>query len=84
MMENVVKINFADITEGLTAFITIALMPLTYSIGDGLTLGILSYVVIYMINNIITKDSNNRKRISPVMYILAFLFIVKLVVTGGH
>lgn len=84
MMENVVKINFIDITEGLPAFITIALMPLTYSIGDGLTLGILSYVVINMINNITTKDSNNRKRISPVMYVLAFLFIVKLVVTGGH
>ena len=37
MMENIVKIDFSDFTEGVPAFLTIALMPLTYSIGDGLT-----------------------------------------------
>lgn len=84
MMENIVKVNFKDITEGVPAFITIALMPLTYSIGDGLTLGILSYVIINTVNNILTKETGNKKRISPIMYVLAFLFIVKLIVTGGH
>ena len=82
MMENIVKIDFSDFTEGVPAFLTIALMPLTYSIGDGLTMGILSYVVLNLINNIFTKDASKRKKVSIVIYILAVLFIVKLVVTG--
>ncbi|SHH17112.1 NCS2 family permease [Clostridium grantii] len=82
MMENVINVDFADITEGIPAFLTIALMPLTYSIGDGLTLGILSYVVINVINNFFTKDKSERKEISIVMYILAFLFLVKLIIAS--
>jgi len=82
MMENIVKIDFSDFTEGVPAFLTIALMPLTYSIGDGLTIGILSYAVLNLINNIFTKDASKRKKVSIVIYILAVLFIVKLVVTG--
>ncbi|MFD3156496.1 NCS2 family permease [Haloimpatiens sp. FM7330] len=82
MMENIVKINFADFTEGVPAFLTIALMPLTYSIGDGLTIGILAYVILNLINNIITKKKEDKKKISIVMYILAILFIIKLVATG--
>ncbi len=82
MMENVVKIDFSDFTEGVPAFLTIALMPLTYSIGDGLTIGILSYAVLNLINNIFTKDPSKKKKVSFVIYILAILFIIKLVVTG--
>lgn len=82
MMENVVKIDFTDFTEGVPAFLTIALMPLTYSIGDGLTIGILSYAVFNLINNIFTKDKEKRNYVSPVMYILGILFILKLVATG--
>ncbi|MBU3188871.1 NCS2 family permease [Clostridium bowmanii] len=82
MIENIVKIDFSDYTEGVPAFLTIALMPLTYSIGDGLTMGILSYAVLNLINNIFTKDPSKRKKVSVVIYILAVLFIAKLVVTG--
>ena len=82
MMESIVKINFSDFTEGVPAFLTIALMPLTYSIGDGLTIGILSYAVLNLINNIFTKDASKKKKVSVVIYILAVLFIIKLVVTG--
>ncbi|WP_102400612.1 NCS2 family permease [Haloimpatiens massiliensis] len=82
MVENIVKINFTDFTEGIPAFLTIALMPLTYSIGDGLTIGVLAYVILNVINNIFNKE--NKKKISVVMYILAILFIAKLIVTGIH
>ncbi|MCB2297488.1 NCS2 family permease [Clostridium tagluense] len=82
MIENIVKIDFSDYTEGVPAFLTIALMPLTYSIGDGLTMGILSYAVLNLINNIFTKDPSKRKKVSVVIYILAALFIAKLVATG--
>eukprot|EP00831_Metopus_contortus_P010654 TRINITY_DN14161_c0_g1_i4.p2 TRINITY_DN14161_c0_g1~~TRINITY_DN14161_c0_g1_i4.p2 ORF type:complete len:481 (-),score=53.82 TRINITY_DN14161_c0_g1_i4:21-1463(-) len=46
MLGAVKNIDFSEITEGLPAFLTIALMPLTYSIGDGLTIGILTYVTV--------------------------------------
>lgn len=78
MMENVVNIDFSDFTEGVPAFLTIALMPLTYSIGDGLTMGVLSYAVLNFINNIFTKDREKKKKVSIVIYILAIVFILKL------
>ncbi|MCB2288418.1 NCS2 family permease [Clostridium sp. CS001] len=83
MMENIVKIDFSDFTEGVPAFLTIALMPLTYSIGDGLTMGILSYAVLNFVNNIFTKEPSERKKVSGVIYILAVLFIIKLIATGS-
>jgi AGZA family xanthine/uracil permease-like MFS transporter len=82
MMEGVTKIDFNDYTEGVPAFLTIAMMPLTYSIGDGLTMGILSYAVLNFINNIFTKDPSKKKKVSIVIYILAVIFIAKLYFTG--
>ncbi|MBU5590882.1 NCS2 family permease [Clostridium sp. MSJ-4] len=79
MIENVVKIDFSDFTEGVPAFLTIALMPLTYSIGDGLTIGILSYVIINLVNNIFSKE---KKKVSPVMIVLGIIFILKIIFTG--
>lgn len=46
MIEPVLKINFSDVTEGLPAFLTLAVMPLTYSIADGMFAGIVSYVLL--------------------------------------
>lgn len=73
------NIDFNEITEGLPAFMTIALMPLTYSIGDGLTLGVLTYVFVNLLYNIIAKKED-RKKISIVMIILAVIFLVKLLI----
>ena len=63
----------------MPAFLTIAAMPLTYSIGDGLTLGIISYVVINLIYNIFFAKSKEKKtKISWVMYLLLVVFILKI------
>ncbi len=78
MLESVMKIDFTDFTQGFPAFITIAAMPLCYSIGDGLTLGVLSYTLINLLNNIFGKKEN-KKPISIVMYILSIIFILKLI-----
>ena len=78
MLGAVKNIEFDNITEGVPAFITISTMALTYSIGDGLTLGILSYVVINLIYNAICKDEKKRTKVSPVMIVLAIIFIFKL------
>ena len=82
MIGSITKIDFNDFTEGVPAFLTIILMPLTYSIGDGLTIGLLSYAVLNGINNMLTKDHTKRKKVSIIIYILALIFIAKLYYTG--
>ena len=78
MLGAVKEINFDNITEGVPAFLTIAAMPLTYSIGDGLTLGILSYVIINTLYNLFSKKEDKIK-VSWVMYVLAVIFVLKLI-----
>ena len=77
MLTSITKIDLDDITEGLPAFITIIAMALTYSIGDGLTIGVLAYVFINLFYNLIAKKEE-RKRISLVMITLSLLFMAKL------
>lgn len=77
MLGSAKNIDFDDITEGLPAFITIAMMPLVYSIGDGLTFGVLSYVAINVLYNLFSKKKE-KKKISVVMIILAIVFLIKL------
>lgn len=78
MLGAVKEIEFDNITEGVPAFLTIAAMPLTYSIGDGLTLGILSYVIINFLYNIFAQKEKKVK-ISAIMYVLAVIFVFKLI-----
>jgi AGZA family xanthine/uracil permease-like MFS transporter len=59
----------SDFTEALPAFITIIMMVLTYSIADGICLGILTYVIVKMC-------CGRFKDLSVMMYILAAFFIV--------
>lgn len=70
MMEPVLKIDLSDYTEAIPAFLTIILMPLTYSIAEGLVMGVLSYVVIKLV-------SGRYREVSPVMYILAVFFVIR-------
>lgn len=77
MLGAVKNIEFSNITEGVPAFLTIALMPMTYSIGDGLTIGVLAYVVINLLYNIFFAKED-KKKVSPVMVILAIVFVLKL------
>ena len=72
MMESITKIPFEDFSESLPAFICIITMPLTYSISNGILLGMITYVLMNMI-------CGKFKKITPVMYILAVLFILKFI-----
>jgi AGZA family xanthine/uracil permease-like MFS transporter len=73
MMSSVLKIDFSDYSEAIPAFICVLLMPLTYSISDGIVLGHLSYVLINLL-------SGKRKKLSLGMYILAGVFLLKFLV----
>ncbi len=72
MMEPVLRIDLSDYTEAIPAFLTIILMPLTYSIAEGLVMGVLSYVVIKLV-------SGRYKEVSPVMFILAVFFVIRFI-----
>jgi len=72
MMTSVVKINFEDLTEAIPAFAAIIAMPFMYSISEGISMGVISYTIIKLI-------SGKRKDISPLMYVLAILFIMKYI-----
>ncbi|NLJ95787.1 MAG: NCS2 family permease, partial [Clostridiales bacterium] len=74
MISSIIKINFDDMTEAIPAFLCIIAMPFTYSISEGISFGIISYVVINLISGK-AKD----KKISIVMYVLAVLFILKYI-----
>ncbi|MGQ1892010.1 NCS2 family permease [Thermophagus sp. OGC60D27] len=70
MMSPILKINFDDYTESIPVFLTIIMMPLAYSIAEGIVFGMLSYVALKLL-------SGRTKEVSWVMYLLAILFILK-------
>ena len=72
MMEPVRNIDFDDATEAIPSFITLIMMPLAYSISAGIMLGMISYVIINMC-------CGKFKKLTPAMYILAVLFILKYI-----
>ena len=72
MMDSIGKINLSDISEALPAFVTIIMMVLTYSIANGIILGLLCYVLLKLF-------SGKHKQITLTMYILAILFIIDLI-----
>ena len=72
MMEPVTKIKFDNFSESIPAFICIITMPLTYSISNGILIGMITYVILNMI-------CGNFKKITAVMYILTVLFILKFI-----
>jgi adenine/guanine/hypoxanthine permease len=72
MMSPILKINFDNITEAIPAFLTIIMMPLTYSIAEGIVFGMLSYVLLKLL-------SGKAKDLTLVMIILAVLFILKFI-----
>ncbi|QKG78792.1 NCS2 family permease [Tenuifilum thalassicum] len=73
MMSPILKINFDDFTESIPAFLTIIMMPLTYSIAEGIAFGMLSYVILKAL-------SGRVKEISLVMWILTLFFLLKFMV----
>ena len=74
MLTSVTKIDFNDMTEAIPCFIAIIAMPFMYSISEGISMGVISYVVI----NLITGKAKEKK-ISALMYVLAVLFVLKYI-----
>ena len=71
-MSAILKINFDDFTEGIPAFLTIAMMPFAYSIAEGIVFGMISYVALKAV-------TGRYKEISATMWILSGLFILRII-----
>ncbi len=72
MVSSILKVDFEDLTEAIPAYLCLIAMPLMYSISEGIAIGVISFVVI----NLICGKS---KKITPLMYVLAVLFICKYI-----
>ena len=72
MMQSVAKINWSDMLEAIPAFICIFAMPFMYSISEGISFGVISFVVLNAV-------AGKAKKITPLMYVLAVLFILKYI-----
>ncbi len=73
MISPIININLDDYTEAIPAFFTIIMMPLTYSIAEGIVFGMLSYVLLKLF-------TGKHKEIKPIMYVIALLFVIKFLV----
>ncbi len=73
MITAVTDIDFNDLTEAIPAYLCLVAMPILYSISEGIAVGVISYVVINLC-------CGKAKKITPLMYVLAVLFVLKYVV----
>ena len=72
MLSSVVQISFDDVAEAIPAYLCLLAMPLMYSISEGIAIGVISYVVINLF-------CGKAKKITPLMYVLAVLFVCKYI-----
>lgn len=73
MMRPVLHLDFVHFRTGMPCFITMMMMPFTSSISEGIALGMLSYIFVKLC-------TGERKELSPVMYALGVLFLLKYIV----
>ncbi len=79
MMSCVKDIDWHDIGSALPAFLTIALMPFTYNISYGIAAGIISYILLNIVDVFNKKEE---KKISIATYVIAILFIVMFMISN--
>lgn len=72
MVSSILQVDFDDISEAVPAYLCLIAMPLMYSISEGISIGVISYVIINL-------ACGKRKKIKPLMYVLAVLFICKYI-----
>lgn len=72
MVSSIIKVDFDDLTDAVPAYLCMLAMPLAYSISEGIAIGVISYVVV----NVCCGKS---RKVTPLMYVLAVLFICKYI-----
>ena len=73
MIDSIVSINFGDFTESFPAFMTIIMMPFTYSIAEGIAFGMISYAAVKLL-------TGKGKEVSGLVYVLALVFLLRYMI----
>lgn len=73
MIDSIIDINFGDFTESFPAFMTIIMMPFTYSIAEGIAFGMISYASVKLL-------CGKGKEVSPLVYVLALVFLLRYLI----
>jgi AGZA family xanthine/uracil permease-like MFS transporter len=76
MMHDIRKVDFSDYVTGIACFVCIVMMPLTYSISDGILMGVISYVLIHLLSGTL-KDKDARNNMNWATILLAVLSICR-------
>ena len=76
MMHDICKVDFSNYVTAIPCFVCIVLMPLTYSISDGILMGVISYVLIHLLSGTF-KDKDERNNMNWATIVLAVLFICR-------
>ena len=76
MMHDIRKVDFSNYVTAIPCFVCIVLMPLTYSISDGILMGVISYVLIHLLSGTI-KDEDERNNMNWGTILLAALFVCR-------
>ena len=86
MLKNIKDVDFSDLTAAVPAFLALIMMPLTYSISNGIAMGMISYIILKFFNVFFTKDYNVKEYFALkgdffqkdiVVLIIAILFLVR-------
>jgi AGZA family xanthine/uracil permease-like MFS transporter len=72
MFKNITHIEWEDYTESIPAFLTLVMMPLAFSITEGISFGVISYVLLKVV-------SGRGKRVHWLLYLFAVLFVARYI-----
>lgn len=84
MMSSVRHIEWDDFGIAMPAFLTVALMPFTYSIANGISLGIITFVLLNGIRNVFAKDKKEKVPVHVLMWIIAALALARYIFLAGE
>lgn len=83
MAQSVREIDFQDMVYAIPAFLTLALMPFTYNIANGISFGIVTYVILATVANAAGKNKGAYK-VHWLMWVLAVLIVLRYALIGGE
>ena len=81
MVQSIKEIDFQDMVYAIPSFLTIAMMPFTYNIANGVSAGIVSYVVLATVGNLSGKS---KYKVHWLMWVLAILIVARYAWIGSQ
>jgi len=81
MLQSVKEIDFADFVHGIPAFLTIAIMPFTFNIANGLSFGIVSYAILATVANV---GGKGKYKVHWLVWVLAILIVLRYTLIGSQ